>query len=153
MRLIAHRLEIPTNQMRTKDAARQKHNTHLQLQRNDKAIGQRLEKRERWRTPNDSNNDWDTVGCGLWLWHLWVVVVLPCSLVCDVKVMCNGSLFRRKRRNGSFQRCFKKKNQKEDLDLEQIFLPLLRQRRMAYQSPAFFEWECLSLDSGVPTVV
>ena len=49
------------------------------------------------------------------LWQLWVVVVLPCSLVRDVKVMCNGSLFKQKRRNGSFQRWFKKKTRKRIL--------------------------------------
>ena len=94
------------------------------------------EKGERWRTPNDSNNDWDAVVlyilCALWLWQgcgSWLVR-------CEVDVQRIPVQTEKKKR--IFSEVVQKENEKEDIDLEQIFLPLLRQRRMTYQSPAIF---------------
>ena len=78
---------------------------------------------------------WVVVVAGLW--QLWVVVVLPCSFVrCEVDEQRIPVQTEKKKR--IFSEVVQKENEKEDLDFEQLFLPLLRQRRITYQSPAIF---------------
>ena len=77
------------------------------------------------------------VVAGLWQLVEGCGCASACSLVrCEVDVQRIPVQTEKKKR--TFSEAVQKENEKEDLDFEQLFLPLLRQRCMTYQSPAIF---------------